>query len=706
MTNGRVNLYRIYQERKNEILSIAKDQQSIIKQLGLGEIQSEGEKPCEVKETKLDEVGANLDEVLNGIIKKLQSDTLKVFVIGRFNSGKSTFINALFGQPILPSAPTPTTGVLCKIKYADDKEKKAILYPKPGMSKNGDDSPFEVPISNIQEELKKYVKIDNSGTADETSRYQKLKLYYPFSLCKNDIEIIDSVGLDDPESRDKIVLEYIPYVDVIVYCMDCLSAYTRADTKVLNLLKSLKYESIFFVMTKFDLVKDSFQMGETTENDFKNDIYKNLIPWTELREQGIMFVDSKSALLGKMNHNEVMIQSSGICEVEQSLELFLIREKGRAKLLNTLRSLKDANRSTRRIIPSRISMLQTNIEELEKRYKDAELPLTNLELKRKLMIQHFDVEITKISRNACDMTTIYCTELPAKIKNWSLEYEPKSQIGFPPNKADIEIVASEVVNYLKEKIEEDAINWNNCTLSPMIESRMKEMMNSLEAQYRDFINSIELVRVEISKGEKLNNEEIAEQKEAPLSGRLVSVGDTLLTDNFISGEMGAFGTEAIFSALILEMVAGAMLSLLGLLDPFTLVLSVIAAILGGGFLRFTSLKDGIKKAVGEKLAEEIQNHQSEICNNAESKIIESLRNRRDILDSALTSEISNVRGEVEIILKKKASGKLNIEEETKKLRDLESKNNLVEEEIDKLFYETGITEKGINPLPVQTVPQV
>lgn len=62
---------------------------------------------------------------------QLNDDTLRVLVMGKFSSGKSTFLNALMGQKLLPAKPTPTTAVIGEIVYSESPE--AILHPKKGM---------------------------------------------------------------------------------------------------------------------------------------------------------------------------------------------------------------------------------------------------------------------------------------------------------------------------------------------------------------------------------------------------------------------------------------------------------------------------------------------------------------------------------------------------------------------------------------------
>ena len=42
-------------------------------------------------------------------IPKLESERFHLVVLGEFNHGKSTFVNALLGQDVLPVGITPTT---------------------------------------------------------------------------------------------------------------------------------------------------------------------------------------------------------------------------------------------------------------------------------------------------------------------------------------------------------------------------------------------------------------------------------------------------------------------------------------------------------------------------------------------------------------------------------------------------------------------
>src|SRR5580704_671853 len=52
-------------------------------------------------------------------LPKLDDERFTVVVLGEFNHGKSTFINALLGAQVLPTGITPTTAMLAHVTYGE-----------------------------------------------------------------------------------------------------------------------------------------------------------------------------------------------------------------------------------------------------------------------------------------------------------------------------------------------------------------------------------------------------------------------------------------------------------------------------------------------------------------------------------------------------------------------------------------------------------
>ena len=664
----------IYQRRRAELLSVARRQQEVLTALGDDTALPDENRPS---------------QTIGELIRRLESDRLRVLVVGRFSAGKSTLLNALLGKNILPASPTPTTGVLCDIRYADEGHKKATLFPKPGMGPDGGSEPFDVKIADLKKELERYVRINHFGDASETSRYQRAEVYWPLEMCQHGVDLIDTVGLDDPDSRDEVTLRQTASADAILYCMKSQDAYSAKDKQVLGMLQSLGYTSLFFVITYWDHIRAAAAMGEMTEEEFAAVQWRNLEPWTELGKNGVKFVDSQSALMARMAGDEPKLARSGILEVEEALYRFLSEEKGRAKLLTSLRCLRSLSRTVRTVIPSRIGLWQTSAAELERRYKEAEQPLRTLEATRQAMVSSVAIAIRDIAAEARDMAERYFLSLSDSVKTWAETYDIQGSVGFPPTKKNITPVVEEVAGYLKDKMQEDIGRWATSTLTPMVAARMERMEESLEEHAKNFMGRLEEIRLQIAVG--MDGGGVAEHHEVSVLGRIVAGTYIVLTGDVLTASLGlTLGLRAMVTTIALKIGAVVLLGTLHLLNPVTFLLAVVAAILSGAFLNVLSLKKSIKKMVGEKLCEEIAMRRGELAKTVQEKVAEELTKIERALDAGLGGEIASVRNDVEAILRAQQEGRVDAEREVSRLKEVEKVNAKVDEDLEELIFEAGL----------------
>ena len=555
------------------------------------------------------------------------------------------------------------------------------------MGLNGDE-PFDIQVN----ELEKYIKIDHFNGSEVTSRYKQMDLLWPLKLCANGVDLIDSVGLDDPDSRDHITLDYVTSVDAVLYLMKSQDTRSQKDLDTINLLRSKGYENLFFIITYYDHIKESALMGEQSEKEFQEFIFNNLSSLTKLSSHGIKFVDSRAALVGRMNQDAQRVVESGIEDVEKALESFLVEEKGRAKIWTTLRCLSSVNKAARKVIPSRIDMLQTSTEELEKRYEEAKLPLDLLETQRQLMVKKVDSAIADIAREVFDLASSYFQELPDKIPVWAEKYKIESGVGFPPRKSTLEPVVKEVLNYLKQKIELDVSEWTADELTPMIERRVQEMQENLESEAQEFLQSVDQLRLSISIGDQISDEEIAKEKGPSVWGRLIAGGYALITQDWITGGLGmVMGFKAMLTTLLFEIVAIIILSIFAVVNPFVIIGAIIASILAGSITNILSLKGTIKKNVSKKLCEELASRKKDLAEKVRTSVQEKLTELKNALDEGLAGEISSIRDEVEQILEEHKRGKLDAQKEIQKLRNLEEENLELDNKLNTLMFEVGLT---------------
>lgn len=139
-------------------------------------------------------------------------DTFKVLVLGEFKTGKSTFINALLGAEILPSYATPTTAIINEVKWGDTK--RAVLH----FLEEDNKRPLEIDADDLEQ----YVVIQDDEQEIRESPYSFVELFWPIDLCRNNVEIIDSPGLNESKVREKVTIDYLSRVDAVLFVMSAV----------------------------------------------------------------------------------------------------------------------------------------------------------------------------------------------------------------------------------------------------------------------------------------------------------------------------------------------------------------------------------------------------------------------------------------------------------------------------------------------------
>jgi GTP-binding protein EngB required for normal cell division len=629
MKNHSSNLYDVYNSRRLHLIKLAEQQLYIVTKLKLDNIHKEGISP-----------GSSV----KAIIERLETDNLRVLVIGKFNAGKSTFINSMLHKNILPMKIVPATAVICEVRYASEQEKKILLYPKPGLLPHGD-APFEVPFENLD----KYLCINHNDKEKIPNPYNKMELLWPIGICKNGVQIVDSPGLDDPDSHDKITLEYLPKADAVLYLMSAENACSKSDMTNINLIRGFGISSPFFIITYFDrIVEAAMTNGSEEDKECKTLIYKALNSLTEIGETGISFLDSKSALIGRLINDESKINASGIKELEQKLEEYLVKEKGNGKLQNIINQLRLVNDDLSKRIPFRIATSKIGIDELEKRCKEAQIPLEQLELKRKLLVSKIDRYINDICRDAGDLALTYFSQLPDKISLWSNDYTIENEVGIILNESKIEIVVKEVSNHLKKKMEEDAGAWFQETLSPFIEKSIDEMINDIENEANEFLDSIDRLRLQISISSQIDidNNKSESFQLSSLQLFAFKLANTLEGPNS-------------FKSLFLTLFSSFFIGFLGI--PMLAVAGIIATIASFAGMSILSVKDKIKTHVTNNIIKDIINNKKKYSDNIESEVMKKLNQIKNSFDSGLSNQIYGLKDEISNMLEENKKDQFNAE---------------------------------------------
>ena len=267
-----------------------------------------------------DKIHENLQE----ISEKLVGNHFHLVVLGQFKRGKSTFINSLLGEKVLPTAVVPLTSIVTLIKHGE-KEIIEVHFT------NGQRKTISRP------ELSDYVT--ERGNPENEKKVKHVEVSYPSNYLKDGVFIIDTPGVGSTfENNTEMTYNYLPRVDAALFLLAVDPPISQAE---ITFLKDVKQyvEKIFFIQNKIDYMSEE----ECQESMlFSKQVIEEALGSDNIR---IHPLSAKLALEGKQTNSKKRLKESQLSEFDKVLGAFLLQEKGktvlRSALNNTRKLLSD-----------------------------------------------------------------------------------------------------------------------------------------------------------------------------------------------------------------------------------------------------------------------------------------------------------------------------------------------------------------------------
>lgn len=572
--------------------------------------------------TQADSNDKSLGITLKETTAQLSDDNLRVLVMGKFSSGKSTFLNAMMGKMLLPAKAEPTTAVISEIIYSEKEE--AVLYPKDPKAK-----PIQVKI----EDMTKYIIIDHENAKKDEAKkpnpFKKILVKYPLSVCKHGIMFVDSPGLDDPTCHDTITQEYLPKADAIIYCMNVQQCYGAYDKKEIDRLRALGYRSIIFVITYFDVLLANDMMCGTNEAEKVRKHYTEILKsLTDLGESGVFFVGSLPALMGKTKNNPEMLKRSNFPPFEKRLEEILFNEKGKMKLLKAIYSVRRVNRQIGQMLNDKIEIANSNTANLANKIHIAQNNLTQAKAKADAISAQFSLATANLVEGAkTRFRSFLLSEIIPNIEAWAGEFTPteEQEIKLTSPKASVVTFTEACSKYIQGYIETKIGEWTNDLVENYLKPNIIQIAKSQQANLDDFENDLKKIRLELNLS--VSGENVSEETNAGTANRILSaIGG--LVGGVIGGYMGGMlGWEAVIAQLVAQVVTIIVVFIIGCFNPLSIPVvvgaSLIASFIAGG-ISFSMFEDKVKKKLVDKLKEGIRDSQMELENNIGKSVSENI----------------------------------------------------------------------------------
>ena len=386
---------------------------------------------------------------------KLEEEAFNLVVLGQFKRGKSTFINALLGESILPTAIIPLTSVVTILRYGP-KLKVEVEYLNGRLE--------QIDIAGLPAFITERENPQNKKEVKEVT------VFYPSQYLKGGVRIIDTPGAGSIYSHNtEAAYAYLPYVDAGIFVISADPPLSRSEHQFLKDVREY-VDKVFFVLNKIDQVSDSDQKESL---EFTCRIIEEEVGPGKVR---IYPLSARWALEGKNAGDDSLLERSLLPEFERQLLDFLAREKGRVFLKSVVNNL--------------LKLISDETISFQLEQEAIKLPLQELKIK----IERFEQEMHEIAKDRENNRFLLKGHLGKIISGLDDEMFRFKREKSPALQRELEEEYLRLVNRggggLREKLEQFVFDRIRATFNPWRQQLAEKISARLEEAHGEFARKI------------------------------------------------------------------------------------------------------------------------------------------------------------------------------------------------------------------------
>ena len=285
-------------------------------------------------------------------IPKLRDERFHLVVLGEFNHGKSTFVNALLGARVLPMGITPTTATINLVTHDEAPRARAVM-------RSG-----EV-LQLTPVEVEEWVTVEGGRAAEVLH----VEVGYPADILRGNVVLVDTPGVNDlNEQRAEVTYGYVPRADAVIFLLDAGQALKDSEREFLSshVLEGTR-DRLVFILGKTDL------LGPEERTAVEAYVRRGL---QKLVAEPVLFpISARAELDGDR-------AASGFDPLLEYLQGFLARDRGRVLLDNAAVDVGRTSAYLQQNLGLKLRASELDLAELEKRVASVRAQLDSS--KRKL----------------------------------------------------------------------------------------------------------------------------------------------------------------------------------------------------------------------------------------------------------------------------------------------------------------------------------
>ena len=175
----------------------------------------------------------------NALVSKTRAGRFEVAIVGEFNRGKSTLLNALVHRSVLPSGVLPVTAIPTQISLGEHEQ--AVVHFNDGNEE-------VIDLTRLEEFVTEEMNPGNNRSVDNVS------VTLPGAdVLRSGAVLIDTPGVNSIFRSSNETRELLLSADGAVMVFSAVSPITDAERSMLKLLRK-RAARTFFVLNRVDLI--------------------------------------------------------------------------------------------------------------------------------------------------------------------------------------------------------------------------------------------------------------------------------------------------------------------------------------------------------------------------------------------------------------------------------------------------------------------
>jgi len=264
------------------------------------------------------ELGSEFDHYRKNLIdlrNRFSNGRFHLAVLGQFKRGKSTLLNALTGEAILPVGVVPLTAAPTFIQCGETV-KIQVRYQ--------DGRAAEEFTNASIDESKDYLAgfVTEEGNPQNKLGVAEVEVSLPAGILSGGVVLIDTPGIGSTFRHNTLAtLNFLQQCDAALFLISADPPITEVELEFLRQVRE-KVPRLFFVLNKIDYLDDQERKQAL---DFYKRVLSEQMDWND--DSPVFCVSARNGLKARMAGDERGWTASGMAELEGFLVDFLAREK-------------------------------------------------------------------------------------------------------------------------------------------------------------------------------------------------------------------------------------------------------------------------------------------------------------------------------------------------------------------------------------------